>query len=109
MCVPENQVIIFLLSQLILFILMNFPILIDTISMGYPFYILGGLRLKFQNFNVFLSLKIVFILANSADPLMKCPIMPHHHLGLNCQQVPRMKNVKSDQSSYCFLPFINPV
>ena len=36
-------------------------------SMG-PFYVLMGHRSNFLNFNIFLSLKIVFILANSADP-----------------------------------------
>ena len=50
---------------------------------NFPFCILKGNRLKFLNFNMFLSMKTVFILANSADP----DDMPHYvafHLDLHC-------------------------
>ena len=55
--------------------LMDYPINFDTISMRWSIlYFLRGHRSYFQNFDIFLSLKIVFILANSADP---CE-MRHH-------------------------------
>ena len=47
------------------------------------FCILMGHKSTFLNFNIFLFLKIVYILANSADP----DEMPHNaafHLGLHC-------------------------
>ena len=47
-----------------LYILMDCPIHIDTISMNLSIY----QRSKFINFNIFLSLNIIFILANGADP-----------------------------------------
>ena len=42
-----------------------------------PFCILKGHRSKFLNFDIFLSLKIAFILAKSALTLMNCHIMLH--------------------------------
>ena len=63
-------------TVLTLFILMDFFYKhIDTISMGWciyvwdiPLHALRGHRPKFLNYNVFLSIKIVFILANSEAP-----------------------------------------
>ena len=54
-------------------ILMDFPIHIDTISMGLPIVYLKGSqvdcsKLHLYDVQVFLSLKVVLILANSADP-----------------------------------------
>ena len=46
---------------------MDLPIHIDTISMC-PFCILRGRRSKLLNFIIFLSLKVVFILAYSVHP-----------------------------------------
>ena len=59
-------------------ILMDFPIHFDTISMGLPILYLKGFLII-----VSLSLKVVLILANSADP----DEMQHYaafHLGLTC-------------------------
>ena len=47
---------------------MEYPIHIDAISMGCPFCILSSYWLKFLYNDVFLSLKIDFIVANIADP-----------------------------------------
>ena len=47
-----------------------------------PFCILRGNRLKFINYDAFLSLMIVFILANSADYDEMWHYVPFH-LGLN--------------------------
>ena len=47
---------------------MGFPQHIDTISMWQSILFKRGHRSKFQIFYVFMSLKIVFIEANSADP-----------------------------------------
>ena len=65
-----------------------------------PFSILRGQRLKFPNYDVFLdlSLKIVFILENSADPaemqvaksltnIPKCTILPEPSLLLYTKHV----------------------
>ena len=62
---------------------MDFPIHTDIISMGLPLCTLSGHRKKFLNVNVFLSLKIVLISANSVDS----DEMQHYaafHLGLHC-------------------------
>ena len=59
---------------------MDFPIHINRISMELPN---GGKRSKFLNYNVFLFLKIVFILANSADPGEMPPYVAFH-LGFHC-------------------------
>ena len=59
---------------------MDFPIHIDTTSVGLPIVYFKGHRLSFLNYDVFLSLKIVCILANSADP----DEMQHYALGLHC-------------------------
>ena len=40
---------------------------IDTISMGLPIVYFKGHMYNFLNYDVFLSLKVVLILANSAD------------------------------------------
>ena len=56
---------------------------VETIKVNDYLYISRGVRLEFPNHAAFLSLKIVFILANSAYPNK----MPHYaafHLGLHC-------------------------
>ena len=61
---------------------MDFPIHIDTISMGLPMVYFKGSKVEL-NYEVFLSLKDVLFLANSADP----DEMQHYtvfHLGLDC-------------------------
>ena len=71
-------------NHLTLCILMDFPIYIDTISMGLPIVYLKGTQVDFLTYDVFLSLKIGLIIANSADP----DEMQHYaafHLGLHCQ------------------------
>ena len=47
---------------------MEYPKHIDTISLGSPFCVLRGHRLKFLNYDEFMLLKIFFIQASSADP-----------------------------------------
>ena len=62
---------------------MDFPIHIDTISMGLQIVYFKGSQVEYLNYDVFLSLKIVLILANNADP----GEMQHYaafHLGLHC-------------------------
>ena len=62
---------------------MDFPIHIDTISMGQPILHFKRSQVESLNFEVFLSLKVVLILANSADPYE----IQHYavfHLGLHC-------------------------
>ena len=62
--------------------LMDFPIHIDTTSMGLPIVYFKGAHFEFSK-NLLLSLKIVLILGNSADP----DEMQHDaafHLGLHC-------------------------
>ena len=54
-----------------------------TISKGLPIVFFKGLQVEFVNYDVVLSLKVVLILANSADP----DEMQHYaafHLGLYC-------------------------
>ena len=62
---------------------MDFPINIDTISMGPSIFPLRDHRYNFLNDNLDLSLQVVLILANSADS----DEMQHYaafHLGLHC-------------------------
>ena len=62
---------------------MDFPIYIDTISIELPIVYFKGSQVNFLNYDVFLSLKIVFILVKSADP----DEMQHYaafYLGLHC-------------------------
>ena len=60
-------------SILTIFILMDYPIHIDTISMGLFILCFKGHRSTFLNYDAFMSLKFIFILANCADP----DEMPH--------------------------------
>ena len=53
--------------MLTLCVLMDFPIHIDSMIMGLPIVYVKGSQFFFQNFDVFLFLKLVLILANSAD------------------------------------------
>ena len=46
---------------------MNFPIHIEMISMGLPIFYFRGSQVEVSLFDVFLSLEVVFVLANSAD------------------------------------------
>ena len=62
---------------------MDFSTHIDTISMGLPTVYFKGSQVEFSNDDVVLSLNVVLILANSADP----DEMQHNaafHLGLHC-------------------------
>ena len=58
---------------------MDFPIHIDTISMGLPIVYFKGHRYNFLHYDVFLSLKVDIILANNADLDDSA-----FHLGLHC-------------------------
>ena len=64
---------------------MNFPIHIDTTSMELPIVYFKGSQIEFSKllYDVFLSLKVVLIIANSVDS----DEMQHNaafHLGLHC-------------------------
>ena len=62
---------------------MGFPIHIYKLSMELPILYFKGSHVVDSNHNVFLSLKVVFIIANSAD----FDEMQHHaafHRGLHC-------------------------
>ena len=62
---------------------MDFPIQIKAIGWDHPLHVLRGHRVPYPNYDVFLSLRIVFTLTNSVDP----DEMPHYaafHLGLHC-------------------------
>ena len=65
-----------------LFILMDYPIHISTISMELFILYFKGSQVEIFKFSLFLSLKIFFI-ANSADPDEMLPYAPFH-LGLHC-------------------------
>ena len=58
----------FKITSLTLRILMDFPIHIDTISMGLPIVYFKGSQVEFSNVYVFRSLKVVIIRANRVDP-----------------------------------------
>ena len=73
---------------------MDFPIHVDTICMGLPIVYFKGSRVAIYNY-VFLSLRLVLILANSADPnemqhdaaFHLCPhCLPKYHLGVSSIQ-----------------------
>ena len=51
--------------------------------MGLPFLYFKGAQVKILNYDVFLSLKVVLILANSADP-DEMQQYAAFHLGLHC-------------------------
>ena len=53
---------------LTLFILVDFPIHRDTIRLGLPIISLKWSLVIFLNYDVFLSLKVGLMLANSVDP-----------------------------------------
>ena len=67
--------------MLTLCILMSFPKHVGTRSMGLPIVCFEGYNLL--NYSIFLSLKIVLILANSADPDEK-QHSAAFHLCLHC-------------------------
>ena len=46
---------------------MNFPLHIEMISMGLPIFYFRVSQVEVSLFDVFLSLELVFVLANSAD------------------------------------------
>ena len=70
-------------AALTLRILIDFPIHIDTICMGLPIVYFKGSQVEFLMYDVFCSLKVVLIIANSVDP----DEMQHYaafHLDLHC-------------------------
>ena len=76
--------------------MMDYPTHIDTTSMELSILYLKGLPGEILLYNyVFMSLKIVFILANSADP-DEMPPYSAIHLGHNClpKNMYRMKRVR---------------
>ena len=61
---------------------------------------LSGHRLLFQNNIVFLSVKIIFILANSADPDEMLHSVPFY-LGFHCLQKYPFRGFKSTKGKVC--------
>ena len=57
---------------------MEFPLRLIQLSQDGPLYILRGNRLSFTQNIIFLSLKIDFVLANSADPGEMSPYVEFH-------------------------------
>ena len=53
---------------------MDFPISIDTIGIGLPIVCFKGSQVEVSKFDVFLSLKVLVILAKCADPDEICQI-----------------------------------
>ena len=69
-------------------ILIEFPIHIDTISMGLPIVYFKGSQVEFSKLLstcVFLSLKVVLILTNSVDP-DEMQNYAAFHLPIHCLQ-----------------------
>ena len=63
---------------------MGFPKHIDTVSMGLPILYFKGSQVEvFTNNDVFLSLKVVLIWANSADP-DEMQLFAAFYLDLHC-------------------------
>ena len=62
---------------------MDCPIHIDTMSVGLPIVYFKGSQVEFLNHDVFLSLKVVFIMANNADP-DEMQLHAAFHQGLHC-------------------------
>ena len=82
--------------------MMDFPIHIDTISMGLPILYFKESQVKNLNFNIYLSLKVFFIFANSADP----DEMQHHaafHLSLHCLPEYPFKGYQYTRGYVCLL------
>ena len=94
--------IILCFLYLTLFIQIDFPIHIDIKAWICPFCILRGNRSKFLNYHVFLSLKIVFILANSADPDEMLPYMTFH-LGLHFLPMHLFIGIQNERDDYFVL------
>ena len=69
---------------------------IDTIGKGLSVFFLRGHRLKFQNFDEYMSLKIVLILANNADPDEMPPYVAFH-LGLHCLPKYLLTGIKNEK------------
>ena len=71
------------ISSLTLCVLMDFPIQIDTISMGLPIMYFKGSQIEFSKLECFSVPECCFNLANSADPdeMQHCAAF---HQGLHC-------------------------
>ena len=85
-----------------IFIQIDFSIQIYT----FHFVFFRGHRLKFLNFNIFLSLKIVFIFVNSADP-DEMPLYVAFHQGLHCLLKYLFTNVQNEKKVNTVLDLIN--
>ena len=80
---------------------MGFPIKLHTIKLGWSIVYIEGSKV------VFVSLKIYFVLANSADP----DEMPHYavfHLGLHCLPKYPFRVHKGLMLKYHTMAFICP-
>ena len=78
---------------------MDFPKHINTKSMVYgsPFCDLRGHISKFLNFDVTMSMKIVFILGNSVDPDEMLPYAAFHQ-GLHCLPKYPFTSIKNEKN-----------
>ena len=72
-----------LFDLLTLFILIDYPKRIDTISMELSILYFKGGQSKFLQYNVFLSMKIIFLSKQTVQTLMKCCPMGLHCLPKN--------------------------
>ena len=78
---------------------MDYPIHIVTISMECPFCILRGCQSKFLENDVFLSLKNVLIITNTADT----DEMLHYaafHLCLHCVSTYLVTGIQNEKGSH---------
>ena len=72
-------------TSLILFVLIDFPMRIDRISMILSILYLRGHMMIFLNYDAFLACRCVFIFANSGDS-DEMPQLAAFHLCLHCLQ-----------------------
>ena len=87
---------------------MDYPIHIDTISMQLSIFILRGCQTKFLKNDVFLSLRIVFIQANSADPVEMLPYAAFH-LGLHCLHKYLFTGIQNEKETVLHRSIISPM
>ena len=83
LCMNSYWSLVELNLRLVLCFLMCSPLRINAIKMVCLLYMLRGHRTEFPNYDVFLSLKIVMVSANSIDPDEMTRYVAFH-LGLYC-------------------------
>ena len=73
---------------------MDFPPHIDTLSMGLPILSFKGSKVELRSYDIFLSLKVVLILANNADLhfIWVFTVCQSTHLGVPSIQRDKLEN-----------------